>query len=175
MEVTFTKLPGRRYPMTVARERGPELAPRQGPGYHDHIPHDAVHFLAEAEARLAGGAFGRIADGQRNIFSPADPALRRREHRREKKHRPTPAQHADMGRSEELAGLCQVLWEMRAGLRDCLPEWAPGRMPPQLPRSPLAERILARLDELAARWRALPAYGSVNLTWPGTGPRRRSP
>ena len=174
MEVTFTKLPGRRYLMTVVRERGPELAPRQGPGYHDYIPHDAVHFLAEAEARLAGGAFGRIADGQRNIFSPADPALRRREHRREKKHKPTPARRADMGRSEELAGLCQVLWEMRAGLRDALPEWAEGRAPADRLDSPLVERILARLDEFAARWHALPPGGGVTLTWPGSSPQRRS-
>ena len=42
MEVTFTKLQGRRYLMTVVRDRGPELAPRQGPGYHDYLPHDAV-------------------------------------------------------------------------------------------------------------------------------------
>ena len=42
MEVTFTKLKGHRYLMTVVRERGPELAPRQGPGYHDYLPHDAV-------------------------------------------------------------------------------------------------------------------------------------
>jgi hypothetical protein len=174
MEVTFTKLPGRRYLMTVVRERGPELAPRQGPGYHDYIPHDAVHFLAEAEAGLAGGAFGRIADGRRNIFSPADPALRRREQRRDGKRKTTPAQHADMGRSEELAGMCQVLWEMRAGLRDALPEWASGRAPAGLRDSGLTERILARLDEFAARWHALPPGGSITLTWPGNSPQRRT-
>ena len=48
MEVTFTKMTGRRYMMTVVRERGPRLAPRTGPGYDEHLPHDAVHFLVEA-------------------------------------------------------------------------------------------------------------------------------
>jgi hypothetical protein len=78
MEVTFTKAAGRRYVMTVVRERGPRLAPRQGPGYDDHLPHDAVHFLVEAEARLSGGVFGQIAAGQNNIFWPADPRPRER-------------------------------------------------------------------------------------------------
>jgi hypothetical protein len=55
MDVTFTKAPGRRYFMTVVRERGVPLAPRQGPGYHDYLPHDAVHFLVESEAGLSGG------------------------------------------------------------------------------------------------------------------------
>jgi hypothetical protein len=78
-----------------------------------------------------------------------------------------------MGRSEELAGLCQVLWEMRAGLRDALPEGARGRTPPDQLDSPLVQRILGRLDEFAARWHALPAHGSVTLTWPGSSPQRR--
>ena len=71
MDVTFTKDSGRRYLMTVVRERGPELAPRHGPGYDEYLPHDAVHFLVEAEARLTGGAFGRIAAGRNNLFWPA--------------------------------------------------------------------------------------------------------
>ena len=87
MQVTFTKLPGRRYEMTVARERGPALAPRNGPGYHDWLPHDAVHFLVEAEAGLSGAVFGRIAAGHSNLFSPVDPSERRHQARREAKRR----------------------------------------------------------------------------------------
>ncbi|SRR6266487_991877 len=88
MHVTFTKMPGRRYLMTIVRERGPELAPRQGPGYDDYLPHDAVHFFVEAEAQLSGGVFGRIAAGRSNIFWPADPVVRQRQARREKKLKP---------------------------------------------------------------------------------------
>ena len=164
MEVTFTKLPGRRYEMTVARERGPVLAPRTGPGYHEYLPHDAVHFLVEAEAGLRGGAFGRIAAGQSNMFWPADPALLRRQRRRDKAHKPTPSEHADMATSENLAGLCQALWEIRAGQRAAPPEWF-SRTDPQTLESPLVQRILDRLDEFAAWWHHLPEHGSITLPW----------
>ena len=148
MEVTFTKLQGRRYLMTVVRDRGPELAPRQGPGYHDYLPHDAVHFMVEAEAALSGGVFGRVAAGQNNIFTTADPAIRRHHARREAKRRPRATDRADMARSEELASLCQPLWELRAGLRSELPPWT-SRVDPDLPSSPLVTRIIDRLNEFA--------------------------
>jgi len=165
MDVTFTKVTGRRYLMTVVRERGPELAPRTGPGYDDHLPHDAVHFLVEAEARLSGGVFGRIAAGHSNIFWPADPVAQRRQARREAKRTSSPAERADMARSEELAGVCQPLWELRAGRRRTLPLWF-SAVPPGTLESPLIERILSRLDEFAARWQALPTGGSITLSWP---------
>ena len=106
MDVTFTKLSGRRYRMTVVRARGPELAPRQGPGYDDYLPHDAVHFLVEAEARLTGGAFGWVAAAEQPLL--ADPVVRQREKRREAKRRPSLAEHADMARSEALASVARV-------------------------------------------------------------------
>ena len=40
--------------MSVVREHGPELAARNGPGYDGYLPHDAVHFLVEADGRLIG-------------------------------------------------------------------------------------------------------------------------
>jgi hypothetical protein len=165
VKVTFTKRPGRRYEMSIMREHGPLLAPRGGPGYHDYLPHDAVHFLVEAEARLAGGVFGRIASGQGNLFYPADQALLRKHGRRERARRPTPAQRADMSRSEDLAGVCQVLWEMRAGQRDSPPEWF-SQVEPEILGSDLVRRIMDRLDEFAMRWHMLPAGGSITLEWP---------
>jgi hypothetical protein len=165
MDVTFTKDPGRRYLMTVVREHGPELAPRHGPGYDNHLPHDALHFLVEAEARLTGGAFGRIAAGQSNMFWPADDRLLRHQKRKEAKRKPSALEHAQMGRSEDLAAVCQVLWELRAGHRSEPPAWF-DRVPPEDLESGLTERILARLDEFAARWHALPVGGSITLAWP---------
>lgn len=169
MEVTFTKLPGRRYRMAVVREHGPELAPRQGPGYDDYLPHDAVHFLVEAEAGLSGGAFGRIAAGRNNIFWAADPVVRKRQARREAKRPPSRAEHADMARSETLASLCEPLWKLRVGQRSDLPEWWSSRAS-GVSESPLVERILVRLDEFATRWHALPVGGSVTLSWPAHQP-----
>src|SRR5690242_2693240 len=146
MDVTFTKVPERRYRMTVVRERGPQLAPRQGPGYDDHLPHDAVHFLVEAEAGLAGGVFGRVAAGQSNIFWLADPGARRRQARREARRAHDAAERADMAQSEALASVCQPLWEFQAGHRRVLPPWFSTLMPGTLD-SPLIERILDRLDK----------------------------
>jgi hypothetical protein len=171
MDVTFTKVAGRRYLMTVVRERGPQLAPRHGPGYDDYLPHDAVHFLVEAEARLAGGVFGQIAAGQSNIFWAADPKRLRRQARREAKRIPSAAERADMRRSEDLAGCCQPLWELRAGHRCALPLWWSSVRPDMLEvlESPLCENILTRLDEFAARWHALPVGRSITLAWPFDG------
>ena len=39
-------------------------------------------------------------------------------------------------------------------------------MPSKELESRLSERILARLDEFAARWHALPVGDSITLTWP---------
>jgi hypothetical protein len=175
MDVTFTKDSGRRYLMTVVRERGPELAPRHGPGYDDYLPHDAVHFLVEAEARLTGGAFGRIAGRERKMVWAGEKRVLRHQNRREARRKPSPAEHAQMGRSEDLASVCQVLWQLRAGHRSETPPWL-DRVPPEDLASGLTDRILARLDEFAARWHALPPGGSVTLSWPldDHGNRRRA-
>jgi hypothetical protein len=165
VQVRSPKLGGRRYTMTVVRERGPELAPRQGPGYDEFLPHDAVHLVVEAEAGLAGGAYGRIAAGQSNIFWPADPAQRRRQSRREARRTPTRAEHEDMDRSERLASVAPLLWEIRKGRRTELPPWARGVAPVPAVDAVL-ERILDRLDAFAAQWSALPDGGSVTLDWP---------
>lgn len=70
-----------------------------------------------------------------------------------------------MARSEELASICQPLWELRAGHRRELP-WFSNLAPGSLECSALRERILARLDEFAARWHALSVGRSVTLSWP---------
>jgi hypothetical protein len=54
------------------------------------------------------------------------------------------------GRSEGLASVCQVLWELRAGRRREPPPRF-DRVPPEDLESMLTERILARLDDFAAR------------------------
>jgi hypothetical protein len=177
MDVTFTKTPGRRYLVTVERQVGPALAPRYGPGYDPHLPHDLVHFVVEAEAGLTGGVFGRLAAGDCGIFWPADPAERRRAQRR--KRPPAEWERADMERSEHLAGLCLPLWYSHAGRLDKAPRSLAGFAPEEL-ESPLVRRICARLDDVARQWEALQVGKSLALTWlhpPGrrhrSGPKRR--
>jgi hypothetical protein len=181
MEVTFTKASGRRYLMTVVRERGVELAPRQGPGYHDYLPHDAVHFIVESEAGLAGAVFGRLARGESNIFAALDGSVQRRVGRREGRRARHPADGEEMARSELLASAALPIWELRAGQRRELPVWLPGD-PARAFDSRLLERIMTRLDEFAGQWRALPVEGSMTLSWPlpvarrfETSSRRRGP
>ena len=70
-----------------------------------------------------------------------------------------------MARSEALASFCAPLWAFRAGHRSALPAWFPRVHPDDL-ESPLVQRILARLDEFAGRWHALPPGGSLTVSWP---------
>jgi hypothetical protein len=76
--------------------------------------------------------------------------------------------HLHLARSEELAGICQPLWELRAGHRHTPPIWLSNVMPGTLD-SPLTERILDRLEEFAARWQALQIDRSITLPWPLDG------
>jgi hypothetical protein len=172
VEVTFTKLTGRRYRMSVIREHGPALAPRQAPGYDDHLPHEAVHLLVELEAGLLGGVFGRLAAGQSNLFWTADPAAGPRQRRRERKRLPTSQERADMARSELLASACPRLWELQTGHRTELPGWS-ARLDPDLLASPLVERIIDRLDAFAADWHELPPGESITVQWPLAATRTR--
>jgi hypothetical protein len=171
MEVTFTKSSGRRYFMTVLRERGVELAPRQGPGYHDHLPHDAVHFIVESEAGLAGAVFGRLARGESNIFAARDGSVQRRVARREARRPRHPADEQDMARSELLASVALPIWELRAGHRSELPPWVHGAETGAVDAD-LLRRIMTRLDDFARQWSGLPIDGSMTLSWPVSVPRR---
>lgn len=170
MDVTFTKVPGRRYRMTVVRERGPEPAPRQGPGYDDWLPHDAVHFLVEAGAGLSGGVFGRIAAGRSNNLLGGRSRGQEAPGATGGQAAAEQAEHADMARSEALASACEPLWRVRAGVCSELPDRCSSGEP-HLGEPQLVERILYRLDEFAERRHALPPGGSVTLRWQPSGQR----
>jgi hypothetical protein len=175
VHVTFTKLAGR-YEIAVDRTVGAALAPRNGPGHSDAVPHDVAHLLVEVEDRIRGGVYGRLAaaDGDDGMFWPVDPAARRTSLRN--RRTPTPEESADMARSERLASLTVALWEVVHGRRRPDPAW-PGRIEDSEVDPDLRERLFARYDDFAARWSALPVGGSITLAWPfpeGTGKRRRT-
>jgi hypothetical protein len=118
--------------------------------------------------------FGQVASGQNNILSPADPKVLRRQARREHKHRASPAERADMVRSELLASICPPIWEQRTGRRRDLPEWFP-TLPANELESPIVERVITRLDEFAARWSDLSDGSSITLSFtPSRSHRPRS-
>ncbi|WP_405932465.1 hypothetical protein [Streptomyces sp. NBC_00827] len=162
MRVVFTKGPGTSYDISVHRETGAALAPRNGPGGHPYLPHDLVHFLVEAEAGIRLGVYGRLAAGDNGLFWPADPAERNKAARRRKSKpvQPSPQARADMARSEELAGIAVPVWEVRRGHAKTLPAYVRADEVP-----PVVDRIVTRLDEHADRWHALPVGGSLELAW----------
>jgi hypothetical protein len=171
MDVSFERTGERRYATVVTL---PGRHPRRmdpAPGYDDHIPHDLVHYLTEAELGLASGVFGRAAAGgggfTETVETPGDPRRRARAQRRAKKRETflSAADRGDMARSEYLAGLCDIAWRRRAGAS--APEWAHRKqIPPE--DAATVDRILDRLDEVAPLWHALPVGGALTFTWPGS-------
>jgi hypothetical protein len=150
VKVTFVKTGTRRYAVEVSRERYPNL--RCGSiGYDEWLPHDVLHFVAEAELGLDGAIFGDLAaGGNARIFMPVDRELIRKTKRRERIRR---TRLPEGRRSEELA------WELNQG-------WHARTLEPNLQR---------KLDELAARWHALQVGGSLTLEWPRPEGRKRHP
>lgn len=179
MDVIFERTGERRYATVVSL---PGRHPRRmdpAPGYDDHIPHDLVHYLVEAEMGLTSGVFGRAAAGGGEGFNataegPGDARRRAREQRRLKRREAflNRSDPGDMGRSEYLAGLCDLAWRRRAGART--PAWAERRPIPPEDR-PAVDRVLARLEELAPLWHHLPVGGSLTFTWPRTAPASGGP
>jgi hypothetical protein len=148
MKVTFIKRGERQYGVHVERERAPDL--RCGSiGYDDWLPHDLLHFVAEAEYGLDGAIFGDLAaGGNARLFVPEDPALVAKMWRRQ---RIKPTKLPDGRRSEELAWELHRRWRAKA----------------------LPTRLQARLDALAAEWHALQVGGSLSLEWPRPEGRKR--
>jgi len=141
VRVTFTKKE-RRYDVYVSRDRATDLFIRSAPGYDDWLPHDLLHFVAEAEFGLEGGIFGHLASGgNARIFIPVDPKETTKTWRR---NRIRKVRLPDGRRSEQLAA------QLERGRRN---------------RS-LEPELLGKLDALAEEWHALPIGGELTLEWP---------
>ncbi|GAA4241351.1 hypothetical protein GCM10022254_69830 [Actinomadura meridiana] len=178
MDVAFERTGERRYAtvITVPGRNPRRLDP--APGYDENIPHDLVHYLAEAELGLTSGVFGRAAAGGGDFIetteTPGDPRRRARAQRKLKKRESSLARtdRGDMARSEHLAGLCDIAWRRRASATT--PAWAEHTtVPPE--DAPIVDRILNRLDALAPLWRALPVGSALTFTWPNATPTPRTP
>ena len=177
MKVSFKRTAARRYAVEIVV---PGLGTRSldpAPGYDDDIPHDLVHYAVEAELRLTAGVYGRAARGG-GTFSAAAPndgdarERSRQQRKQRKRERSLRARDeggaAEMARSERLAALCDVAWRRKHGQQ---PD--PLRSAPQ----PASEqdvahvvRVVARLDQLAPLWRALPVGGELAFVWPSANP-----
>ena len=159
MDVTFTKVDGKRYSVAIERERGPALVTRAGPGYDDLMPHDVAHFVVEEHFEIRLGVWGQLAAGGTGIFRPApeDDTLR---HRR-RGERIAGLGRSDMARSEDLVVLVVGAWERSIG-----------RVKHQVRHVGIVvdddemARAIERMDAVAHRWRALRPGGALLMTWP---------
>jgi hypothetical protein len=164
MLIRFHKASHRHYGVIVERRDAPAVKVEPAPGYDDYLPHDLLHLVAEVEWGLDAAVFGQLAaGGDPGLFLPVDEALVRTWVRRRKQRPKRP--DADAARSEALAGILLAGWRARAG-RAPLPEsWELMLRKADATPDDL-ERVMGRLDNLAARWHTLPVGGSLTLEWP---------
>ena len=150
MRVTFTKRE-RHYGVYVSRDRATDLFARSAPGYSDRLPHDVLHFVAEAELGLDDGIFGTLAAGRpAKLFIPVDREETVKIWRRNRIKR---VRVPEGRRSEALVAELERGWRERT----------------------LEPALLARLDDLAKRWRALQPGRSLTLEWPRPEGRKHHP
>lgn len=169
MLVHFRKTAARRYAVLVERERAPALVAHPAPGYDDYLPHDLLHFVAEAEWGLDGAVFGQLAAGaDPGIFLPVERALVAQWVRRRKLR---PKAHAKGRRSELLAFALECAWNARHRRRPLPDGWDDLLAAARVERAQL-DRVVASLDELAERWHRLRIGEELTLEWPR--PERRT-
>jgi len=170
MKVSFAKTGVRRYSVLVRRERAPEVVMNSAPGYDDYLPHDMLHFVAEAEWKLDGAVFGQLAaGGDAGTFYPTDQslvprAMRDRKRRKRRMGRPKGR------RSEVLADLLEHAWKARHGCKPLPNDWQEQLAAARVSSRRL-ERVVDQLDELAERWHSLRIGEQLSLDWPR--PERR--
>ena len=165
MRVSFEKTGSRRYGVVVERERAPRLVMNPAPGYDDYLPHDLLHFVAEAEWKLNGAVFGQLAaGGDAGTFRPVDQSLLARA-MRDRKRRRRRAGKPKGRRSEVLAHILEHAWRARHGRAPLPTDWS-RQLESAGVTSERLERVVDRLDELAERWRSLGIGEQLTLDWP---------
>ena len=170
MEVTFKKIGTRRYGVFVGREKAPALILQPAPGYDDYLPHDLLHFVAEAAWGLDGAVFGQLAaGGDAGSFWPVDKELLRKAMRRRKRR---PKHYRGGRRSELLADVLHCAWKARHG-KAPLPDNWDDRLVQARAEPEQLEAVVASLDEFAQRWHRLRIGESLTLEWPRPERRRR--
>jgi hypothetical protein len=172
MRVIFRRTGERRYAVIVEVPGEVPQTMSPAPGFDDHIPHDLVHYVVEAELGLEAGVFGRAARGGGTFYATETATnsrerarQRRKQARREQTLRRNPAHEEQLDTSERLAALCDVAWRRRHGQRPDPALWHPPS-PTSTIDSARVERVVSRLDQLAPLWNRLPVGGELALTWP---------
>lgn len=174
MRVTFKRTGARRYAVVVARAGSDVRTLDPAPGYDDHVPHDLVHYIVEAELGLKSGVYGRAALGGGTFLPTTNDGQtarerartqRKRQRREQSLRRDDEARGHDMIESERLAALCDLAWRRHHGQHPDPARWSPAQ-----PLSPedttRITRVVTRLTQLAPHWHALPIGGELTFVWP---------
>jgi hypothetical protein len=175
LRATFVRAAGERDRIYVTRSDGSEvswsLASYMGTGcYGDGLPHDLVHLVVEACYGLRFGFWGRVDAG-------ADPARINAEANRvggAQKYREFGTDQAELHLAEALAG---AAWWLDGVTHEQLDESVAAqcrRLGVPVPDVSVGRiaRIQGRLRSLGRRWRALPARGSITLSFWTDQPER---
>jgi hypothetical protein len=172
MRVSFVRTGERRYGVLVNRERAPEVVMNPAPGYDDYLPHDLLHFVAEAEWNLDGAVFGQLAaGGDAGTFHPTDQSLLGRA-MRDRKRRKRRAGKPKGRRSEVLVGILERAWQARRGRQPLPSDWDHELGAARVSSEHL-NGVVDRLDVLAKEWHSLRFGDRLTLEWPR--PERRPP
>jgi hypothetical protein len=146
MRVHFKKTGERRYGVWVEREKAPTMMMHPAPGFDEYLPHDLLHFVAEAEWGIDDAIFGQLAaGGDAGTFWPVEQDVANKWAHRGRRLKKL----GSARRSEELASMLERAWHAHAEVSD----------------EQLA-RVLRTLDDLARRWHALDVGQSLTLEWP---------
>lgn len=151
MKVTFTRTKQRGYSLKV---EGPNIATAvmdPAPGYHDRLPHDAAHFIAENVLGINGGIFGQMAKG--GILRPAEGDARVQRKAKKKREAIFKANENDALFSEHAVWAAQSRWEDQPITPDT-----------NIPPADL-QRIISGFEDFAQQWEKLPIGGSITLEW----------
>lgn len=174
MLVHFMKTGTHRYGVFVERTSAPSVIADPAPGSDEYLPHDLLHFVAEAEWGIDGGVFGQLAaGGDPGIFLPVDEELVNKWVRKRKLRRKP---HTHGRRSEALAGLLDSAWKARTS-KAPLPEYWNVQVAAARAEPERVAAVVASLDDLADRWHKLQVGASLTLEWPrpeARGQRRAS-
>lgn len=171
MVVRFRKTGERRYGVFVERDKAPAMMMHPAVGFDDFLPHDVLHFVAEAEWELDGAVFGQLAaGGDAGTFWPIDQQLVSKAMRRRRRLRGRPGRRPRGRRSELLAGVLECAWNARRGRSPLPGDWHDRLAGARVTEERL-EAVIASLDDLAAKWNGLQIGEEITLEWPR--PERR--
>lgn len=147
MEVRFTRLSNNRHRLEVVRpDRSGEQRELET---RSLLLHDLVHFAVEAEAKIADGFWGSVADGAR--FAELTPG---------------PEGFGDrtgLALAEALVGPMQSVWHQRM-----TPDHYISRVQQTAPfvDEDFVAAVLERIRRLWGRWRGTPFHQTMVLSWP---------